>query len=257
MSGRDGKGLGSAIGWLVFPVVPTVLATTYHGFLSFGIDPRHWDNPERWLLLVGPLFGYAFLAGATARLPDDPGRRGWRSVLRRRAVWVAVGPWFLPALVAGLVLGAGWVMKQVAPRWLEQPAPVRAPGWVGEVLLWTIVYGWAVFAVAALRRARRLGRLWRALRDGLLTAIGFGGSLIGGFWAATELWRSYFFDPRALRVLWIVAPAVALLAGCGPQTVGDVRRGELFDAMLMAWVLGLALLWRWWARPRPGDGDRE
>ncbi|HWE36596.1 MAG TPA: hypothetical protein VG406_08520 [Isosphaeraceae bacterium] len=56
--------------------------------------------------------------------------------------------------------------------------------------------------------------------------------------------------------LLIAACAAALLSGCGPTTVGDLRRRDLFDAMLMAWVLGLALLWRWWARPRPGDRDR-
>ncbi|HWE36597.1 MAG TPA: hypothetical protein VG406_08525 [Isosphaeraceae bacterium] len=204
MSDRGGKGLGSAIAWLVFPVVPTLLATTYHGVLNWsGEDPRQWDNSHRWFLLVGPLFGYAFLAGATARLPDDPKRRGWRSVLRRRALWVAVGPWFLPALLAGYAIGWGWVVKQVEPELLEQPAPAaqaRSPRmlWIDAILIWTIVYGWAFFAIAALRRARRRGRFRRALRDGLLTAVAFVGSLIGGFWAATELWRSYFFDPTPL-----------------------------------------------------------
>jgi hypothetical protein len=56
----------------------------------------------------------------------------------------------------------------------------------------------------------------------------------------------------------LAACASALLAGCATTiTVGDVRRRDLFRAMLMAWVLGLALLWRWWARPRPGDRDRS
>ncbi len=34
-------------------------------------------------------------------------------------------------------------------------------------------------------------------------------------------------------------------------TYGEVRRRELFHAMLVAWVLGLALMWRWWARAGP------
>ena len=34
-------------------------------------------------------------------------------------------------------------------------------------------------------------------------------------------------------------------------TYGEVRRRELFHAMLISWTFGLALLWRWWARPRP------
>jgi hypothetical protein len=33
-------------------------------------------------------------------------------------------------------------------------------------------------------------------------------------------------------------------------TYGEVRRRELFHAMLVAWVLGLALMWRWW-EPEP------
>ena len=28
------------------------------------------------------------------------------------------------------------------------------------------------------------------------TALAFVGSLFGSFWAATSMWRSYFFDPR-------------------------------------------------------------
>jgi len=44
---------------------------------------------------------------------------------------------------------------------------------------------------------------------------------------------------------------LALMSGCGPITYGELRRRELFHAMLVAWVLGLALMWRWWSRARP------
>ena len=90
-------------------------------------------------------------------------------------------------------------------------------------------------------------------------AGGFVGSLFGSFWAATAMWRSYFFDSRI----------VPLCSGNRPRrderlyrtiTYGEMRRRELFHAMLVAWVLGLALMWRWWSRPRrrppPGGGSK-
>ncbi len=81
-------------------------------------------------------------------------------------------------------------------------------------------------------------------------ALGFVGSLIGTFWAITEVWRGYFFDPRTMPIL-VAATSLALMAGCGGTvTYGEVRRRELFQALLMAWLLGLALTWRWWSRPR-------
>ena len=45
---------------------------------------------------------------------------------------------------------------------------------------------------------------------------------------------------------------VAIVSGGGermwhPLTYGEVRRRELFHAMFVAWVLGLALMWRWWS----------
>lgn len=61
-----------------------------------------------------------------------------------------------------------------------------------------------------------------------------------------------------LRDRLVAACAAVLLGGgCGTQTIGDVRRRDLFHALLMAWVLGLALIWRWWARPRPGERDPD
>ena len=62
-------------------------------------------------------------------------------------------------------------------------------------------YGWLWPAWAALRRAARIGRLRRAFYCGLSIALAFIGSLFGGFWAATSLWRSYFFDPRIVPLI--------------------------------------------------------
>jgi hypothetical protein len=116
----------------------------------------------------------------------------------------------------------------------------------------TLAYGWVVPASAAVRRARRAGCAWRSVRRGLAAALAFVGSLFGSFWAATEAWRGFFFDPRVVPAL-LAAMGVGLLCGCSATvTYGEVRRRELFHAMLVAWVFGLALLWRWWGRPRRG-----
>ena len=86
-----------------------------------------------------------------------------------------------------------------------------------------------------------------------MIAATFVGTLFGSFWVATAVWRSYFFDPRIVRLL-VVALGLTVMSGCATTiTYGEVRRRELFHAMLVAWVLGLALMWRWWSRPRPGN----
>ena len=56
-----------------------------------------------------------------------------------------------------------------------------------------------------------------------------------------------------------LAMSLMVMSGCAaPIAYGDTRRRELFHAMLLAWVFGLALIW-WWSsrrrrRPPPG-GD--
>jgi hypothetical protein len=256
--GGERGGVRAAAGWLVFPALATGLATTYSNTLNFsGEDPIAWDAAG-WAVQLGPLIGFGFLAGATVDLPDPEGLRGVRGVLRRRAVWLAVGPWLGFLVWAGILFGMEW-----ADRFLESRGRGRffsglsLPEWAQAALMYglifpTLCYGWVAFTAPVLLRARRLGRVRRALARGLAAAVAFVGSLVGGFWAATEVWRPYFFDPRIPKVVLLAASGLTLacLAGCGAQTVGELRRRELFSAMLMAWVLGLALAWRWWSRPR-------
>lgn len=46
----------------------------------------------------------------------------------------------------------------------------------------------------------------------------------------------------------MLAAAALPLAGCGPSTKGELRRRQLTNGLLLAWVLGLAMLWRRWVR---------
>jgi hypothetical protein len=256
-------GVGAALAWFVFPVVPTLLGSSCHQELnqaigkSHGPDPRDWDWAT-WLVLTGPLLGYAFLAGATLDLPDDPDRKGFRKWLSKRSVWVGVGPWVGFLAWQGIDQSCRafhWTIPDVREwRWLFFPQLWQGEwfGWALFValLLFLIANAWVFVACAALRRARRLGQLRRSITRGLAVAVGFVGSLFGTFWAITEAWRSHFFDPRIMQTLIAVA-TLALMAGCAaPETYGEFRRRELFQAMLMAWLLGLALAWRWWSRPR-------
>jgi hypothetical protein len=232
----------ATIGWLALPFTAAVLATSsYHAMNFSGHDPSQWD--AIWFpIVLGPLLGYGFLAGATLSLSEDPGRRGLGAIAARRSVWVAVGPWSGVLVCAGVAWGSNLV------------SPDRKPQWPSESLILTALvvcaYGWLPVALAAILRARRATRVWHTLRQGIAVAIGFVGSLLGTFWAATSLWRSYFFDATALRAILLAMTFVTLLNGCGPTTIGDLRRRQFFDALLIAWVIGLALIWRWLSRPR-------
>jgi len=269
MTTRPLVGLRSGLAWLVLPLVPAVLGDTYHRTLNItfghrgGPDPRDWAWPT-WLLLMGPLVGYGFLAGATAGLPDGPGRPGVRGWLSGRSFAVGVGPWAGFLAWSALVLAAWLAVTALAwahPASREWSGPDWGdwwrtwPGWLlGRVLMIGVfasaAYGWLVVGYFVLRRAGRLGSLGRSIRRGLAVAIGFVGSLIGSFWTITEVWRAYFFDPRTLPIL-LAASTLVLTAGCAPtETYGEIRRRELFQAMLMAWLIGLAIAWRWWGRTR-------
>ena len=284
MAGRFRREIGLIVAWLVFPLVPVILEDAYYGICTlepfsqgrFGPDPRDWGW-GLWVAMLGPLVAYGFLAGATIDLPDEIGipRRRLRQILSRRSVWVAIGPWcgpvvlvafFATLLVCASLLDRFTALKNLA---LAQPASWKGTrvetvlAWVSGVLAWvwgaavTILWcgGWLWPVWAALRRAARLGRVRRALYRGLSIALAFVGSLFGSFWATTSLWRSYFFDPRVMPLI-VMAAVLAISSGCGSTiTYGEVRRRELFHAMLVAWVLGLALMWRWWSRRRPGPPD--
>jgi hypothetical protein len=195
----------AAAGWMLFPLVPAVLGRFhYEQCNASGADPRLWDTAS-WLILTGPLWGFGFLAGATAGIADPPGRRGVRSLPARRALWVAVGPWSGMLVVIVLLYGISWA--EGAMEWLSvhlfglrMKSPLPTLGSTGfAILFWaaliTAAYGWLVGAVAALRRARRQGQFRAALARGLATAVAFVGSLFGSFWAATAAFRGYFFDP--------------------------------------------------------------
>ncbi|SIO30974.1 hypothetical protein SAMN05444166_3677 [Singulisphaera sp. GP187] len=263
---HDG-GLGAAFAWFLFPLAPAFLGRTYYEtcHLSFGStsapDPRDWEWLT-WVILVGPLLGYGFLAGATLDLPEDSGRRGFRGWMSHRAIWVGIGPWS-GFLVAGALLFLLGAVDKLLPG-VRQAIPSPPPQW-GQTWWWGILmgagvigmvgfvgYGWLFVALAALRRARRLGRCRRVIERGLAGALAFVGSLFGSFWAITEVWRSYFFDSRLVPLLMVcLGLALLSLSGCASQlTYGEVRRRELFSAMLMAWLVGLAFAWRWWSRPR-------
>jgi hypothetical protein len=280
MENRFRRNVALAVSWLVFPLLPVVLEDLYYQTCNLeilrtiqhggGPDPHDWEW-GLWVVMLGPLMGYGFLSGATVDLPDqpDPSRGILRRVLARRAVWVAIGPWCGFLFWCGLYLGFGFV-KNLLPSSTSQPAvqnpevPVT-PSWITTGMLtilgWIIwiaflgtwAYGWLWPAWAALRRAARLGDWRRRLHRGLVAALAFVGSLFGSFWAITSAWRSFFFDPRMMPLV-AMALGLVVLSGCAaPLTYGEVRRRELFHAMLVAWVLGLALMWRWWSRRRPGS----
>ncbi len=277
-SGSRGDGwVWSTLGWLAFPLVPALLGTVYQGTLNLnypssthGPEPRDWDW-VRWVILMGPLAGYGFLAGATLSLPEEPTQRGWWSWLGRRATWVGVGPWVGFLAWAALLLtiwAIGWVAVRVYPPSQDWEPTGGQPifhvldqtwaGWLfGRALMivaiGTLSYGWLGLAWRVIRREGRSGRARRALGRGLAVALGFVGSLIGTFWAVTSACRGFFFDPRIMPAL-LAAGSTFFLSGCANTlSYGEVRRRDLFQAMLTAWLLGLALLWRWWSRPRrPG-----
>jgi hypothetical protein len=267
---RFRRELGLMFAWLIFPLIPVVLEDTHFGISSFGFlnsagtgpDPYVW-NWFIWVLVLGPLVGYGFLAGATISVRDNPSpRRGWRRLLGRRAVWVAIGPWWGAIACVAIYFGLA-SLDQLFPGSARRVSQIQQPWtstWAYGIVSWAITillvvlwaYSWLWPAWAALRRSARIGQWKRSIVHGIVTAAAFVGSLFGSFWVATAVWRSYFFDPRIVRLL-IVAVGLTVASGCASTiTYGEVRRRELFHAMLVAWVLGLALMWRWWSRPRPG-----
>jgi hypothetical protein len=260
-----------ALAWVIFPMVPVLLEEMYYqiclnlfGSMRSGPDPIDWEWGT-WVLMLGPLVGYGFLSGSTAEVPDEVTgpRRRMRRLVARRAVWVAVGPWVGLLLIIGSYFALGWLSKLFPPPQGEvvtassKQAPIIATlTWIYTVaLLGIAAYGWLWPAWAALRRAGRIGLWRRALYRGSITALAFAGSLFGSFWAIISAWRTFFFDPRIMPMI-AVAMGLVVLSGCSSTiTYGEMRRRELFHAMLSAWVFGLALIW-WWSSRRKSRGAR-
>ncbi len=264
------------VAWLLFPLVPVVLEDLHCSVSIFKFDTAARAGPDpfvwgwlNWVLVLGPLVGYGFLAGATVRLPDVPAvpRRHLRNLLVRRAVWVGIGPWWGAVVCVGVFYALAQFQGffPTLQRWHPRPPKAWEGTAAGMVLSWTLLaftwlfwialaglwaYGWLWPAASALARSARVGQWKATLIRGIVVAVAFVGSLFGGFWAATAVWRSYFFDARFIP-LALLAVGLAVTSGCAARiTYGDMRRRELFHAMLVAWVLGLALMWRWWSRSR-------
>jgi hypothetical protein len=267
MPGFYRREIGLAAAWLLFPLMPVLLEDLYYQICNLatssqlGPDPHDWGWIN-WVIMLGPLVGFSFLAGATQDAPDDPesSTRGFGRFLTRRAVWVAVGPWGGLLFLIGCYFAIALCDRLIPTAW-SPGSVVLAPetradrilGWVFIVaVVGILAYGWFWPAWAALRRATRIRRAGRAICRGLVTVLVFLGSLFGGFWTITSVWRSYFFDSRVVPLFALVV-GLATLSGCAsPMTYGQLRRRELFHAMLLAWVFGLAVMWRWWSRPRRG-----
>jgi hypothetical protein len=262
-----------ALAWLVFPMVPVMLEELYYqvdvnllGSARVGPDPVDWGWAT-WVSMLGPLLGYGFLAGATTVVPDDPTATGraWRRIAARRAVWVAIGPWVGFFVAWGALLGWIYLANHLPSPGSDPLASWSGPvleaflSWVSMILYWAAVivflgvegYAWLWLARLVIRRASRMGLGRRALERGVVTALAFVGSLFGSFWAITSAWRSFFFDPRVMPLI-AMAMSALFLSGCAATvTYGEMRRRELFHAMLLAWVCGLAMIWWWSSRRRP------
>ena len=253
-----------ALAWLLFPMLPVVLEDFYYqvcvnllGSSRAGPDPHDWGWGT-WVVMLGPLIGYGFLAGSTAEVPDEVSRtEGGRCA----ASWPgglsgsrsAPGPGFFSSLECSSAWHPPRPTSQERPiRLVERDLGLRGAchGPVTVILVGIFAYGWLWPAWAALRRAGRIGLWRRALYRGTVTALAFVGSLFGSFWAITSAWRSFFFDPRVMPMI-ALALSLVVLSGCAaPVTYGEMRRRELFHAMLLAWVFGLALIWWWSSRRR-------
>ena len=167
MVNRLGKELRLVLAWLIFPVLPVVLEDLYsqvaRGSVDSrggGLDPHDWGWLT-WVIMLGPLVGYGFLAGATMSVPDDDPsrRRGLRRLLARCAVWVAIGPWWGALACAACVFGLLWLGARP-----QMPQSWRST-WIEPVILWGIgILGVAICGYSWLWPA------WSALAPGCAAA---------------------------------------------------------------------------------------
>lgn len=203
-----------ALWWLAYPVVPLLLEDTYYQLCTFELGANHQYGPDpydwgvwQWAMILSPLCGFAILAGCTWKIGDEAGRSGWwRSWRSRRSVWVGIGPWLgLVSLAAVwfVVAAGGWVLERMGIRLPQESDVFQRMEALGKVVMAVVTVavltwlaaGWLIVAWAALRRARRMGRFRGALGTGVGLAIVFVGSLFGGYWLVTTMWKDYYFDP--------------------------------------------------------------
>ncbi len=252
--------------WFVLPLTAAALARLYYAFFAQALaimtharDPRSWTIAD-WFVQLGPLSGFAFLAGATQPVRHDDGfpKKPLAHLARSPVLWLAVGPWIgflVYAALLTLLHLLNLSYSHITGQSLEMPSwsPPEPWSWIVAVAWFglTLCYAWIWVALPLCIQSRRAGRLGTALRDGFLTLGIFLATLFGGFWTLTEAFREFFFDKRLAPFLVLTALSCVAAAGCAaPETLGDVRRRDLFEALLVAWVAGLALIWRWGRRPR-------
>ena len=183
MPSRFRRELGLIVAWLLFPLVPVVLEDIYYSISnlnlgragSAGPDPHDW-NWLIWIIMLGPLMGYGFLAGATLRLPDEsgpaaamvsktPGTAG--SLGGDRAV---VGCVRLSRVVLRAVIRRTTLAAHSRPGTGSFPSPGTERGLNGfsharftPLLVGIWAYSWLWPAWSALRRAARVGEWKRSL----------------------------------------------------------------------------------------------
>ncbi len=189
MAGCFRRELGLILSWLIFPIMPVMLEDLYYQICNFGLlgtgqsgpDPHDWDW-VRWVMVLGPLLGYGFLAGATLGLSNDlePSRGAIRRFLGRRGVWVAVGPWagllFWVVVYFGVVFVL-WILELVVSPLNRLVPPERRPDLRPPQWWWVAWAEWALSWVLTILFCGILayGWLWpAALRCGELTGWGFG-----------------------------------------------------------------------------------
>ena len=235
MAHRYRRELGLVIGWLVFPLVPVILENFYYQACNInlfspspnGPDPREWDW-GLWIIMLGPLLGYGFLAGATVDIPDDlgpscrglrrllhDGRCGWRSDLGAASSSGAV-------CISGHRTGepgSGQVGTLNPNPNQNVPSPGSQGTWVGAVWTWAgTVVGWIILGAGSGRDSG----LWLAVADaGRPSASGADRPVEVGLWTAvcsprTDLdrlalrqflggtspsWRSYLLSPRIVPLV--------------------------------------------------------
>ncbi len=104
MAHRFRRELGLVIGWLVFPLVPVILEDFYYQTCNLNLfSSASRRVPIRAIgagVCGSSCLGRSWVMVSSRARPLTypttlgPSCRGLRRLLSRRAVWVAIGPWF-------------------------------------------------------------------------------------------------------------------------------------------------------------------